>query len=644
MKFLQMMLISIRSQILRPHAQARMSSLFYSSQPQAEARQVRNSKGNLYITDFQNESFERFYRSQAVCSEAEFPAMMAACRSGLPSVFRVIKNKPNWKLIIEKLKSGHLSKLGAKCVDWYGESLVWRLDKTRWDLMDSDKGDVKALHKWIVEQDRLGNIYRQEQVSMVPVRCLDIKPQHVVLDMCASPGSKTGQVLEALHDTEEGQPSGAVIACEPNLVRCNNLYGNMAEMRSPCLMVVHHPGQAFPDLTWSSGEPVIYDHIVCDVPCSGDGTIRKNPNIWAEWNPARGNGRFNLQLNIARRGVELLKEGGTMAYSSCSINQIENEAVMAQLLREAGGNLELVDMAGRFSGLEWLPGLSDWRVCDTSLVEYEDISQVPDNLKSQIRKEMFPPKEEEKEEFKLERSMRFLPHLNDDGGFYVAILKKTGPIEPIPKSKERTERKLSEKRKKKFNKPKYDDFVRSVKDFQFVNENSDHCEKVQRSINFLGLDLRTENLYKTRDSVNTVRLVSDSVKNLMHDGNAHLEIGANPGVPILSKCDMKISDKVPYTPKNTAFHRLSFNSSRKVECGANDIERFLRSDEVILLSELSDHLLAQLSQLEPGWIVFSFMGSGDVSLTCPGYFSRQKLILNLGEKDKSHYKFLLDLR
>ena len=493
----------------------------------------------------------------------------------------------------------------------------------------------------------LGNIYRQEQVSMVPVRCLDIRPDHVVLDMCASPGSKTGQVLEALHEAGDGQgqPTGAVIACEPDLVRCNNLYGNMAEMRSPCLMVVQHPGQAFPDLTWPSGDPVLYDHIVCDVPCSGDGTIRKNPNIWADWHPARGNGRFSLQLNIARRGVELLREGGTMAYSSCSINQIENEAVMAQLLREAGGSLELVDMAGRFPGLEWLPGLSDWRVCDNNLVEYEDISQVPDNLKSQIRSEMFPPTEEEKERFKLERSMRFLPHLNDDGGFYVAILKKTGPIERILKHKERVDRKLSERMKKKLNKPKYDEFIGSVKDFQFINENSEHCGKVQRSINFLGVDLRTENLYRNKDCVKTVRLVSDKVRDLIHDGNAHLKIGANPGVPILTKCGMKISDDMPYNPKNNAFHRLRFDSSRKVECDLSDIERILSSDEVILLSELSDHLKSQLDQLKPGWIVFNFSSkSCDVSFSCPGYFSRQKLILNLGEKDKSHFKFLLDLK
>ena len=53
-----------------------------------------------------------------------------------------------------------------------------------------------------------------------------------------------------------------------------------------------------------------------------------------------------------------------MAYSSCSINQIENEAVVAQLLREANGSLELVDMTGKFPGLNWLPGLDHWKVFD----------------------------------------------------------------------------------------------------------------------------------------------------------------------------------------------------------------------------------------------------------------------------------------
>ena len=52
-------------------------------------------------------------------------------------------------------------------------------------------------------------------------------------------------------------------------------YGNMVEFRSPCLAVVSHPGQAFPSLHTRDGEEVLWDHIVCDVPCSGDGTIRQ---------------------------------------------------------------------------------------------------------------------------------------------------------------------------------------------------------------------------------------------------------------------------------------------------------------------------------------------------------------------------------
>ena len=79
-----------------------------------------------------------------------------------------------------------------------------------------------------------------------------------------------------------------------------------------------------------SSEVVKYDRIVCDVPCSGDGTIRKNPNVWNDWSPARGNARHMIQFNIAERGVELLEVGGIMAYSSCAINPIENEAVIAR--------------------------------------------------------------------------------------------------------------------------------------------------------------------------------------------------------------------------------------------------------------------------------------------------------------------------
>ena len=638
----------IRSNIISlKNVQPRMSTLFYSTQAVHQVTEVRNSQGKLYKTDFHNEKFEKFYKAQSVCSDEEFPALMRACRSGLPSVFRVVKSKPNYQRIIEKLRSGYLSPLGARSVSWYGEDLVWRLDNTRWDLVDTDSDQVKQLHRWIVEQDRLGNIYRQEQVSMVPVRCLDIKPHHVILDMCASPGSKTGQVLEALHSGHETNtaPPGCVIACEPNLARCNNLYGNMSEFRSPCLLVAHHPGQAFPDLVWSSGDTVQYDHVVCDVPCSGDGTIRKNPNIWLDWHPARGNGRFNLQLNIARRGVELVREGGTMAYSSCSINQVENEAVIAQLLREAGPGLELVDMRGRFPGLEWYPGLHHWRVFDNNSREYEKMDEVPEHLMTQIRPEMFPPSESEVERFRLDKCMRFLPHLNDDGGFFVAILKKTGHIQPKPLYKERTERKLAAKEKPKNLRPKLEHFVGSLQDFEFINENEDFKQEVTKTLEYLGIDLNPDNLYKSKNCKNNVRLVSESLKQLMNSSNSDLNVGGNPGVKIMKRSNLSCKDKVPFQLRNSTIHRIQFDEQNS-RCIKGDLDDLLavinNKEDVIPVTKLSENLRNKLDALEPGWIRFSFTSEDPhLNLSCPGYFSKQKFLLYLGPREKSHCKFLL---
>ena len=619
-----------------------MSTMFYSSQAQLEEKWVKNSHGKLYLTDFRNENFEKFYAAQSVCSKEDFPRMISACRRGLPSVFRVIKNRPNSSLLIDRLRSGHLSSLGAVPVQWYGQDLVWRLDNTRWDLMEQEHH--KDLHRWLVEEDRMGNIYRQEQVSMVPVRCLDILPHHVVLDMCASPGSKTGQILEALH-TSPLLPTGCVIANEFEPRRSTNLYGNMREFQSPALLVTQHPGQAFPDLTWPGGQKVEYDHIVCDVPCSGDGTIRKNPNIWANWHPARGNGRFCLQLNIARRGVELLKEGGTMAYSSCSINQIENEAVIAQLLREAGDSLELVDVTGRFPGLNWLPGLDNWRVFDNKMTEYSSMGAVPSSLTTQIRPEMFPPSEQEKLKFGLHKSMRFLPHLNDDGGFFVATLKKKGPIDPKPIHKQRAERRESTKVNVRHFSPKVDNFIQPLEEFKFINEeNLQLKEDVIKSMEFLGIDIPIENMYRFQDSTRKIRLLSDSLRDLLHPGNKDLRIGGTPGLDFMHRSNMVCRQEAPFYPRNSALHMMSgYFSKRNITASLADTRKLFESQDKdsMELSDLSVELQNKLSEISPGWIIYS-LGDSEVSFTCVGYFSAKKIFLMLSKRELNHYLFLLN--
>lgn len=71
--------------------------------------------------------------------------------------------------------------------------------------------------------------------------------------------------------------------------------------------------------------------------CSGDGTVRKNPGIWGKWSPADGNGLHSLQLRILLRAMDLLKPGGRLVYSTCSMNPAENESVVAAALNRNKG-------------------------------------------------------------------------------------------------------------------------------------------------------------------------------------------------------------------------------------------------------------------------------------------------------------------
>ncbi|KAF1578386.1 UNVERIFIED_CONTAM: tRNA (cytosine(34)-C(5))-methyltransferase, partial [Eudyptes robustus] len=66
---------------------------------------------------------------------------------------------------------------------------------------------LKSLHEFLIIETEIGNISRQEAVSMVPPLLLDVKPEHLILDACASPGSKTTQIIEMMHRNEPN-PSG----------------------------------------------------------------------------------------------------------------------------------------------------------------------------------------------------------------------------------------------------------------------------------------------------------------------------------------------------------------------------------------------------------------------------------------------------
>jgi 16S rRNA C967 or C1407 C5-methylase (RsmB/RsmF family) len=212
---------------------------------------------------------------------------------------------------------------------------------------------LEQFHDWLKQQTLTGNITRQETVSMIPPVVLDVQPTDAVLDMCAAPGSKTSQMLECLG------PAGVLVANDASSQRAYMLVHQLRRIMDshPVVLVTTCQAQFFP-----SGVAQ-FDRILCDVPCTGDGTTRKNIGVWRTWTQASALALHALQAQIAWKGVsDLLRVGGTMCYSTCSLNPVENEAVVAEILRRADGALELVDCSGQLAGFRVRPGMTTWKV------------------------------------------------------------------------------------------------------------------------------------------------------------------------------------------------------------------------------------------------------------------------------------------
>ncbi|KAH8380926.1 tRNA (cytosine(34)-C(5))-methyltransferase [Drosophila serrata] len=393
-----------------------------------------------------NAFFIKYYDLQKICStEDEWVQFLTSIRDNLPTTFRVTGFKDEAKALLAIIESQlfteyvrAVAELHQKppeeverplCLPWYPNGLAYQLHLTRKDIRRSEP--LYRLHNFLIVETTAGGISRQEAVSMIPPIVLDVKPTDKVLDMCAAPGSKTAQLIEALHASPEEHkiPPGFVLANDVDNNRCYMLVHQAKRLNSPCLLVTNHDSSAFPNLltTQPDGSQAIlkFDKILCDVPCSGDGTLRKNPDIWLKWNLAQAYNLHGIQYRIVRRGAEMLEVGGRLVYSTCSLNPIENEAVLQRILKDADGALELVDAGHLVPGLKYKPGMTDWKLATKEVDQvFANFDEVPESLHTIIRPGMFPLPAEEMDKIGLEKCIRVLPHLQDSGGFFVAVLEK----------------------------------------------------------------------------------------------------------------------------------------------------------------------------------------------------------------------------
>ncbi|MBI4143650.1 RsmB/NOP family class I SAM-dependent RNA methyltransferase [Candidatus Woesearchaeota archaeon] len=165
----------------------------------------------------------------------------------------------------------------------------------------------------------LGYYYVQEAASMIPPIVLDVHEHELILDMAAAPGSKTSQMAAMMKNT------GIIVANDPDGQRLAALGINL--MRCGITSQV---------ITQMNGEGIkgVFDRILLDAPCSGTGTIRKSLKTIQMWNPSSIKRLVKLQLRLINHAFDILKPGGVMVYSTCSLEPVENEEVINTFLNK----------------------------------------------------------------------------------------------------------------------------------------------------------------------------------------------------------------------------------------------------------------------------------------------------------------------
>jgi 16S rRNA (cytosine967-C5)-methyltransferase len=177
----------------------------------------------------------------------------------------------------------------------------------------------------------------QDLASQTAGPLLDPQPGERVLDLCAAPGGKTTHIAALMEDR------GEVVAVDVSRERSRRIHENIKRMGLTSVRVEVRDARTVPP-----GAEGSYDRVLVDAPCSNTGTLARRPE--ARWRilPEHLVDLPVVQLGLLRAAADLVREGGTIVYSTCSIEREENEAVVESLVAERGD--VLLTQAS-----EWLP-------------------------------------------------------------------------------------------------------------------------------------------------------------------------------------------------------------------------------------------------------------------------------------------------
>ncbi|MDD5700128.1 MAG: RsmB/NOP family class I SAM-dependent RNA methyltransferase [Candidatus Nanoarchaeia archaeon] len=227
----------------------------------------------------------------------------------------------------------------------------------------------------------LGYYYVQEISSMLPVIALNPLENERVLDLCASPGSKTTQIASLMKNT------GLIIANEVNLGRIKILSSNLERCGAGNVIITRQDGAILCDKLLKEG--FMFDKILVDAPCSGEGTLRTNPKTAEMWNYNGIKKMSFIQKRLLVSAMKVLKVGGEIVYSTCTYAPEEDEEVIDFVLEKFDSiKIESITLPVK---------------CRQGITKWDD-------------------KDYNKE---LAKSCRIYPHVANTEGFFIAKMRKT---------------------------------------------------------------------------------------------------------------------------------------------------------------------------------------------------------------------------
>jgi 16S rRNA (cytosine967-C5)-methyltransferase len=170
-----------------------------------------------------------------------------------------------------------------------------------------------------------GQCYIQDPSTAIACQLLDPKPGEKILDACAAPGGKTAYLAQLMNNR------GVIIACDRDHKRLQILKDNVGRLGATIVRAVRYD--------WKRNHPpeeilsiAPFDRVLLDAPCTNTGVMRRRIDVRWRLGPEDFSRMSNEQLTIARAVFRLLKPGGTLVYSTCSLEREENEQVIRQLL------------------------------------------------------------------------------------------------------------------------------------------------------------------------------------------------------------------------------------------------------------------------------------------------------------------------